>query len=867
MNAKTRATCLGALILLAACSHEVFYEYEGAKNVLFDVDTERAGQNCAWGGQRLRIGQDINQDGHLSDSEVTSTEYVCAGADGASGRVYVTELGEGVVCPYGGQRIDIGVDSDGSGNLSGGEIERSHYICADSRASGWSRVTSLSASGEFTCALLANQDVACWGLSADRTEQAVAPVVVEGLSKSTATSAGCALVYDGTVECWSGIADQPRRVPNLFTATAIAGNAATHACAILDDSTVQCWGDNSRGQLGNGSVGASATPVSVFDSQGKILRGAVHIAVGARHSCAVLQDSGVVCWGDNTSGQLGNGDLSVTSSGGALQVQSTLGTLANVRKLALGDDHSCALIDDGTVQCWGQGEFGQLGDETRLDPMAIASAVISGRNSLSGVTDLSSGARSTCAITRGNAVCWGSNDRGQLGAFTRLDHSATPIQVTMADQSGALDSLQSIALGSRHACALKQNGEVYCWGRNRHGQMGNGQVMNFELYSARPVPFDAGQGAAITLGEMHGCMCHEDGSVACWGINDRGQSGSPKGNEWLSSPMPETVADLPSAALAVFSGPAAAHTCALLQDTTAYCWGANSASQLGDQSATLWKTPTQVIQTPATSATNGDGQVEETPAVPLANIGELALGRDHTCARHQTSGAVLCWGNNANGQLGNGTTTASATPVTVTGTGTNGSYPMQSIAAGEHFTCGLTTSGAVLCWGKQSANRTTPNTVSNLSSSVEALTAGAQHACAIKQNGSVWCWGNNANGQLGRGTSTTSWVAAQITSLSNATSIAAGMRHTCAVVRETQGTSVYCWGNNAYGQLGDGTTTNRLTPVKVPGLYTAVSVTCGAAHTCATLADGSQRCWGWNSYSQLGTFPGQLGAIRGALFP
>ena len=93
------------------------------------------------------------------------------------------------------------------------------------------------------------------------------------------------------------------------------------------------------------------------------------------------------------------------------------------------------------------------------------------------------------------------------------------------------------------------------------------------------------------------------------------------------------------------------------------------------------------------------------------------------------------------------------------------------------------------------------------------------------------------------------------------------MRHTCAVVRETQGTSVYCWGNNAYGQLGDGTTTNRLTPVKVPGLYTAVSVTCGAAHTCATLADGSQRCWGWNSYSQLGTFPGQLGAIRGALFP
>lgn len=866
MNAKTRATCLGALILLAACSHEVFYEYEGAKNVLFDIDKERAGENCAWGGQRLRIGPDINQDGHLSDSEVTSTEYVCDGADGDSGRVYVTDLGEGVVCPYGGQRIDIGVDSDGSGNLSGGEIERSHYICADARASGWSRVTSLSASGEFTCALLANQDVACWGLSADRTEQAVAPVVVEGLSKSTATSAGCALVYDGTVECWNGLADQPRRVPNLFTATAIAGNAATHACALLDDSTVQCWGDNSHGQLGNGSAGASQTPVPVFEASGRILRGAVHIAVGARHSCAVLQDGGTVCWGDNTSGQLGNGDLSVTSSGGALQVQGTMGTLSNVRKLALGDDHSCALLGDGTVQCWGQGESGRLGDETRLDPTAIASPVISGRNSLSGVTDLSSGSKSTCAIARGNAVCWGSNDRGQLGGLTRLDHSATPIQVSMADGSGALDNLQSIALGSRHACALKQNGEVYCWGRNRHGQMGNGQVMNFELYSARPVPFDAGQNAAITLGEMHGCMTRTDGSVACWGINDRGQSGSPKGNDWLSSPTPETVSGLPFAALAVFSGPTSAHSCALLEDTTAYCWGANSASQLGDQSTTLWKTPTQVIQTPATTETT-DGEEVETPAVPLSGVTQMATGSTHTCAV-LSDGTVKCWGQNANGQLGNGTTTASATPVTVTGT--NGTYPMRSIAAGEHFTCGLTTSGAVRCWGRlnDSTTAVTKTSVAFISSSAGAIAVGARHFCAMNaSSGVVFCWGNNANGQLGNGGTASSWTVNQRPQITNVISIAAGMRHTCAVVRETQGTSVYCWGNNAYGQLGDGTTTNRLTPVKVPGLYTAVSVTCGAAHTCATLADGSQRCWGWNSYSQLGTFPGQLGAIRGALFP
>lgn len=862
MNGKMIATCSVALILLAACSHEVFYNYEGAKIILFDVARESAGANCASGGQRLRIGTDANQDGYLSSDEVTSTEYVCDGSSGGLAKIFVTDLTEGSVCPYGGQRIDLGLDADGNGTLSGGEIEASHYVCKDSSADGWSKVTQLSALEDFTCALLANQDVACWGLSVDRRDQSVAPVVVTGLSKAVAAGPGCALIADGTVECWSGIGADPRRVPNLFRAKAIAGSASTHACAILEDETAVCWGNNGFGQLGNGTTIASEVPVPVFDESGERLSGVTRIAVGARHSCAVLADGSAACWGDNASGQLGNGSLSVTASGGALPVQGALGRLGGVSKIALGEEHSCALLTDGTVQCWGKGDAGQLGDADRVDPIAVAGPVLSGSRSLTGAIDLAAGSRSTCAVmSAGEVRCWGDNDRGQLGDLTRIGHSAVPVQVKLAEDGSALTGVRSIAVGGRHACALTSSGKVYCWGRNRYGQMGNGQVMDFELFSTRPVPFDAATDAKLSLGELHGCMCRVDGTVSCWGINERGQLGASDGNAWLFSASPLLVAGLPARATSVASGPASAHTCAVLEDETAVCWGANGAAQLGDGSSTLWKTPVQVIETPA-------GAEEASPASVLSGVKGVAVGRDHTCALLENAQtgltSVACFGGNASGQLGNGTVTASAVPVTVQNSVTQN---MVEIAAGDEFTCGLTSGGAIYCWGKNTSASRIPAVVSGLSTSVRALSAGGQHACVVMTDKTARCWGSNAHGQIGNGTSATTLSARQVSGLSNVSSLALGYRHSCAVVQEGEDSTVWCWGNNAYGQLGDGTTTNRLVPVRVPGLFTAASVSCGAAHTCATLADGTTRCWGWNGYGQLGTFPGQLGAVEGASFP
>ncbi|MDR0965254.1 MAG: hypothetical protein LBM75_01880 [Myxococcales bacterium] len=876
MKKKTLAICLGALVLAAsACSHEVYYDYEGAKNTLFSVSGELPGRNCSSGGQRLQFGQDLNHDGQLGWDEVTSTQYLCDGEAGSTALIVVTELTGGIVCPYGGQRLDLGLDADRDGALASDEIHESHYICKDSRAEGWSTITQIAAMEDFTCALLANQDVACWGRSIDLTDQAAAPAIVAGLSKASQAAPGCALIPDGTVECWSGIDATPRRVPNLWEVKALAGNPARHACAVLKDETAVCWGANDHGQLGNGTMAASALPVPVFDAQGQRLTGVSQIAVGARHTCAVLNDRTAWCWGDNRSAQLGLGQMDTTASGGAMPVMTDSNVLlGGVQKLALGDDHSCALVMGGAVRCWGANASGQIGNPKKALDLFAASAELA---QVSGAKDIAAGSASACAVLSGGTVsCWGDNSRGQLGDRTRLSYSAAPVQVKLATGDEALSGVSSIALGSRHACALSSTGVVHCWGRNRYGQMGNGQEMDFEQTSPRPTAFDAYEGTSLVLGEHHGCQTLADGTVSCWGLNERGQLGEVMGNAWLFSadPLPVTRQPEgnppgPSEALAdirsVATGPASAHSCAVKTDGTAWCWGANGSSQLGDGSRTMWKTPVQVLESLAS---------EEIEAAPLDAVTSIATGRDHTCALLD-GGAVRCWGANTSGQLGNGTTTQSATPVLASGIGT-----ALSIVAGEVSTCALLVGGTARCWGDNTygqLGRTTtasqnlsPGLVGAISSQSLGngafLRMGGHHACAVLVDKTVRCWGRNDSGQLGDDTTVNKVTPTAVSGLTTVSSMCLGARHSCAVKADG---SVWCWGNNTYGQLGDGTTTSRRAPFKVYGLNNAVavSVSCGAAHTCVTLADGSAKCWGRNDYSQIGKFPGELRAVEGASLP
>ena len=274
------------------------------------------------------------------------------------------------------------------------------------------------------------------------------------------------------------------------------------------------------------------------------------------------------------------------------------------------------------------------------------------------------------------------------------------------------------------------------------------------------------------------------------------------------------------------------------------CWGANGNGQLGDGTSVKRRT----------SPVNVAGLAEGVVAV---SAGEL-----HTCAL-TVSGGVKCWGENGNGQLGDGTTTDRSTPVDAVGL-TEG---VVAISTGTIHTCALTASGGVKCWGRMllgalsvqeralgtgmARDIKTAEFVDGLTTGVIAVSSGTLHTCALTASGGAKCWGYNREGQLGDGTKTDSGTPVEVSGLSEGVlSISAGWKHTCVVMSDA---AVKCWGWNNGGQIGDGTVTDRTTPTAVEGLVEgARAVSTGRMHTCALAASGAVKCWGFNGVGQLG---------------
>lgn len=226
----------------------------------------------------------------------------------------------------------------------------------------------------------------------------------------------------------------------------------------------------------------------------------------------------------------------------------------------------------------------------------------------------------------------------------------------------------------------------------------------------------------------------------------------------------------------------------------------------------------------------------------------------HTCVLTKVGG-VECWGWNRYGQLGDGTTTDRLTPVVVEALGSG----VTAIAVGDYHTCALTGSGGVECWGGNGhgqlgdgtgADRHTPDFVKGLESGVAAIAAGGDHTCALIEAGGIECWGANRQGQLGDGTTTDRHKPVFVTGLRSAAAIAAGQYHTCASMVAG---GLKCWGFNRYGQVGGGGFVDYVpTPVSVPGFSSVTAISPGYFHTCAVTAAGRGKCWGYNYYGELG---------------
>jgi alpha-tubulin suppressor-like RCC1 family protein len=321
----------------------------------------------------------------------------------------------------------------------------------------------------------------------------------------------------------------------------------------------------------------------------------------------------------------------------------------------------------------------------------------------------------------------------------------------------------------------------------------------------------------------------------------------------------------------LWNGTQAEHSCVLTSSGGVKCWGYNGYGQLGDGTTSDRYTPVDVKDSAGTGL--------------LSGVTAVALGVYHSCAL-LTSGAVKCWGYNGYGQLGDNTSTDRGIPGDVKDTtGTSTLTGVTAITAGYRYTCALLTTTEVNCWGANQFGQIGDNnsaiypgdnspsiyyrylpvnvkdsTGTGLLTGVTAIAAGIWHTCAVISGG-VKCWGNNPYGQLGDGTVTQRYLPVDVLNsagtvpLTGVTAISAGDYYTCALL--TSG-GVKCWGNNPYGQLGDGTVTQRLLPVDVlnsTGTVPLTGVTTIAAalgHTCALLTGGGVKCWGINGYGQLG---------------
>lgn len=598
----------------------------------------------------------------------------------------------------------------------------------------------------------------------------------------------CAIGPAGALRCWGGARGEPITLAAGSTFTDVVGTSAIPAydataqlpssCAIRADGALLCWGgwNTAPAVVGTGPyvkaalgpagppcalstggaitcwTGNPATPSAVgTDTDWAILAG------GSGNMCALKTNGDLYCW-----------------TGAATPAHLLAGT--KLKDLAQGAaGNLCAVEQDGTLACWGTisssptGTLKAIGSEKDWARVAV-------------------GYTNACALkTNGTLWCFGSNRYGELGRAAPPFSSSTPLQV------GTDTDWTAVSASYDYACATKKDGSVRCWGSDGVGQLGRG--------TDHTVPVKvSGSYANISAGTDGACGASNAGAIVCWGYAGPIFSTG-------TVPLYDTPTTITTGGFArAFAGWSSLHedACAIATTTsTLSCWGLNENGQVGTG-----------------AANNSTVAAPTSVGIPAKSV---ALGFDHTCAIH-TDGSLYCWGQSSAGGAPSGD---SATPVKV------GTDTWTSLAAGLDSTCGIKSDGTTWCWSSKytapmqqigSAGQytalafnvgalslytiTAAGGVSGVggltfTGTFKALSAGGSHVCAVKSDNTLWCAGNGFYGQLGDGTiATTKLAAVQVGTATDWAEVAGGSQFTCG--RRTNG-DVYCWGNNASGQIGDGT--------------------------------------------------------------
>jgi len=698
-------------------------------------------------------------------------------------------------------------------------------------------------------------------------------------------------------------------------------------------NTLVSWGYNSNGQLGNGTNSNSLTPNKVTG-----LTNLNSIASGYYHTLALKSDKSVWGWGRNDYGQLGIGNNMDSN------IPIHLLSLANVDAISAGYYHSLALKEDGSIWAWGYNYSGQLGDGSNTD----SSTPVQVSNLSNVIAVAGCGNHSLALKDDGSVWAWGYNFFGQLGNGSNTD-SNIPVQVS------SLSNVIAIAGGGEHSLALKNDGSVWAWGYNYYGQLGNGSNTDSNI----PVQVSGLSNViAIAGGEFHSLALKQDGTVWAWGRNDYGQLGV--GNN-TNKNLPVRVLNLSNVVRIAGGG---YHSLALLSDGTVWAWGYNYYGELGNGTTTNKNFPVQVFDltnvfsvdgggyhsiaiincpppdhlpiiaditdknecfqtgitinfnpgSPATRhdlykdasllATNVTSPINYFPGDSDSHIymiravnGFCTLGDSNEY--YFSDGGEVC-SNPAITSIVDKNLTAlsgviinyvSASPPAIRyDLYIDGNLAEQNFSSGDlfepgdtNFHCytirayyeqpcqsyleslrvcakdrdaklgvitasGLNDYGQLGC-GWQPVSSSVPLQVLNITNPLISISAGYKHSLTVKGDGTVWAWGSNNYGQLGNNSLDDSATPVQVVNLTGAAMVSGGYLHSLAL--KNDGT-VWAWGDNFYYQLGRNCGQYSLIPVQTVNLTNVISISAGEDHSLALRQDRTVWAWGKNTSGQLG---------------
>jgi alpha-tubulin suppressor-like RCC1 family protein len=684
---------------------------------------------------------------------------------------------------------------------------------------------SVSSGGIHTCGLKTSGELWCWGyngggrLGDGTTTTRFAPVRVgaenDWVSLNTGVESACGLKTSGELWCWgynsNGQLGDGTKTSRYFpvrigSANDWAGSVSGgyHTCAIRVSGQLLCTGNNYYGQLGDGTKIDQTLLISVL--RGEWVRtadppSAPHdLVLSAPSSTSVLlswspsDDGGEIITDYIVEYSTDGSTWTIFDDGESDSLSTRVSGLSNA---------TTYLFRVSAVNSVGQGVVSSSATRTTIGPPNTLTVT----SRTSSTVSLTWSAPLTPAETpiidyivrySTDGETWKIFDDGFRTAtsatVTGLAKNGTYLFRVGAVNSEGFGPLADISMdhlevhhvdsGNGYSCAVKTSGELWCWGDNESGKLGNGSTA---LSRIPNLIYSTSGWRSVNAGFIHTCAINSLSELWCWGFNGTAQVGD---GSTVNRAAPVRVGTSTDWATV---GAGTSHTCGVKTSGELWCWGWNSNGALGIGSTV--------------------GQTRPVRVGIASDWSSVASGNQHTCGLKNTH-ELFCWGLNESGQVGDGSATSRKTPVKVSGS------DWSAVSNGESHTCALTTSGKLYCWGGNgqgqigdgsNTRRYDPTQVGS-STDWASVSAGTHHTCAVTTSGELWCWGDNEWGKLGDGTTTSRFVPTQVGSATDWASVSAGNEHTCAAKISGE---LLCWGLNDVAQLGDGSTSNQTEPTTV----------------------------------------------------